>query len=192
MNKMSNTLLRSWLVAIFGCGGIVNFAGDSGGGGGGTAPSSGGAPVNGPLAACEEFCALAPQCGDGGCVNQCLADFSTKCPEQYAALLRCLAENVDASCAVEEGECAAELDALSACEAPTPCVNQGCTGSPGTCGCEGTCEGVPASVECVQEVDPDKGVLAQCTCLLGDQVVGECTPGTLLCQIDVSCCAQFF
>lgn len=196
MTRPPNPVLTMVLAFAAGCGGIVNFTADGGGAGGGLGGGgpggAGGGGVNVPLEACQDFCAIAPQCGSPDCIEECLSGFSYECPDAYAALLRCLAENVDASCSPDEDACAAELGALAECEAGVPCFNQGCSGSSEGCSCEGSCDGVPAIVECVPDVSDPSGLVGRCTCSLGGRVVGECELPTLLCQSDVSCCAQFF
>lgn len=127
---------------------------------------------------CKDFCAKGDECGSapGGamCPGICAEglQMGPECGDAFAALLEC-----------SLGMTCEEYTALIEDEDPGPCAEEfaaqmeACAGSE----CEGSVGTNPDGTECEYSVScPDTMTMTMncdvttCTCLLGDEVVGEC------------------
>lgn len=147
--------------------------------------------TTGPQTACEFLCQQGLEClGGGNCVEVCEKNFPFDCAAQYEAFIFCAAPLLTDECELQEGQCSAEVEAYIACEdGNQDCTTDGCFVGMGECGCEGQCFGNFVETNC-QFNGPGGGV--QCECFVQGSFVGSCGQGELECDLELSCCSDFF
>jgi hypothetical protein len=131
-------------------------------------------------------------CGEPSCLEECTQSYAAapQCVAQLDALAKCVA--VASSC--ELTECTALLDSYLVCTDGGACGAAECggTGSSGGqtfCTCSATCNGVDVTTDCTSF----GGGEAKCECYINGMVVGACAePIRLQCEVEASCCTQFF
>lgn len=147
-----------------------------------------------PQAICDALCAVGKQAGcypddPSSCVAGCVETYQTHpmCTAQLDAAFKCAIEKVPSGGCSVDALCPAEGQAAEQCMNADGCGVSTCSGSPDTCGCETTCNGVTTSNECTQT---QSGI--SCTCFVDGAQVGVCTDSNLECNLGTGCCSQFF
>jgi hypothetical protein len=169
----------------------------------GASNSSGGVPTSvakGPESPlCESFCAVASNCLDS-CRHACEEYQIAPCESEGAALVACLTSGYDPMACNATG-CDQETQALTQCRSKVPqhCAGGGGGSSDADCDFTAQCPGGDERTICVIQ----EGT-AQCDCYLNYLLVGSCSAaipissnpnddaGAKACDLQTSCCAQFF
>ena len=203
-------LVFAW---VTGCGGTVTGSGGDGGGGSGGAggtdtgstttsdtgttsdstTSGTGTTGTDVQSLCEQICDVgkAALCYDGPvseCVSGCDQNYQMfpDCTSAFDAAYVCAIDKVPAGGCQLDQLCPTEMAAVQ------ECINGGCgtgtcSGDSTSCSCAQTCNGTDNQVDCVQGANS-----IDCTCFVNGAEVGACTGSDLSCDLQGSCCSQFF
>lgn len=151
------------LVALTGCGGIVNFSPDGGEGGSGAVGGGGSGPSNtnnssnsntnvvstGPQSTCDQFCQEFGGClGTDDCPSFCDAFFSQGCEAQAQSLLQCIIDQAPPNCVFPEDLCSAQQSSYNQCVNAGACVTDECGFGDTECQCFGACNGLKVEQYC--------------------------------------------
>lgn len=198
------------VIAAVGCGGnvvvdstsgagLAGGSGGAGGAGGSTASNSTSTgPAFDPSAYCSSICnQFEPyMCLGGGTVAECAAG----CVEAFNGYPNCWQQLIDyEDCQVaglpgdvgcSGGEACLPLgDAFAYCASGSlGCALTASSDGPGGCNSHADCQnGETIDATCL----PTSAGL-ECTCLVDDNVIGECAANDLTCDLDGGCCAKYF
>jgi hypothetical protein len=145
----------------------------------------------GPMGQCDQVCAMwsGLGCGFDECLEQCAETFAGGCAAELSAYADCLI-TFAVDCDDSPEECKPEVLAYAECHGG--CGSQVCQGGESSggetfCSCSESCETATYETICSSSAGQGK-----CECYVDGMLAGQCEDEDASCDVDASCCSQFF